>query len=253
MRVAWVSHQWPQPDDAPARAGLLPGRYAGGAEFLQDMMRTQASEGVEIVRFNAGQTLTGVEACDRIVVAATEFLSWSDIDLLARLSPVVWLMSPQRPEVAPLLGGADRVVWASDLMRSTFGNRDDEVCPGWWDTSVVPRDVPKEDFVLWAGRDIWHKGERQAREWAETRGLSFVGLKNRPRAEVLETMGRARWFVHLSQGVVDPCPTTVIEAEIAGCEVITNSLVGRTPVRGADENIEYIGSCADMFWRWVCV
>ena len=252
MKVGWVSHQWPTPDDTPARNGLMPGRYAGGAEFLQDMMRGQAPDGVDIVEFDTAQPISNVEACDRLVVSATELLSPSDLDRLARLSPVVWLMSPQRPEVTPLLDSADKVVWASDLMRSVYGHKGHEVCPGWWDTSVVPRGVRKEPFAMWAGRDTWQKGEAQARNLAADNGIPFLALKNRPRAEVLETMGRARWFIHLSQGVIDPCPTTVIEAEIAGCEIVTNDLVGRTPVRGAERNVEYIGGCAEMFWQWVC-
>lgn len=252
MRVAWVSHQWPSADDAPARPGLLPGRYAGGAEFLQDMMRTQAPDGVECVRFDSQGPLDGVDECDRVVVAATELLSGDARLRLARLNPLVWLMSPQGSQIRPFLESASLVVWASEKLRDVSGGPDGEICPGWWDTSVVPRDVPKERFALWAGRDIWHKGEVESRLWAEERGIPFVALKNRPRSEVLEAMSRAKWFVAMAQGIVDPCPTTVIEAEIAGCEIVASEHVGRTPVRGAAENVAYIEGCAERFWGWVC-
>jgi hypothetical protein len=65
-------------------------------------------------------------------------------------------------------------------------------------------------------------------------------------------MGRARWFVALPEGPFDPCPTTVIEAEIAGCEIVANDLVGRTPVRGAQPNVDFIESLPDLFWGTVC-
>jgi hypothetical protein len=259
VRVAWVSHQWPTPDDTPPRPGLMPGRYAGGAEFLQDMMRTRAPEGVETVAFHSRESLDGVEDCDRVVVGATELLSDESVARLAALNPLVWLMSPQSAPAFPLIAAARPVVWASELLRHLSGIRFaeggrpfGEICPGWWDTTVVPRGVPKEPFALWAGRDVWHKGEGESRRWAEERGIPFVAMKNRPRAEVLEAMSRAEWFVTMAQGIVDPCPTTVIEAEIAGCKIAVSDLVGRTPVRGAEENAAYIEGCAERFWGWVC-
>jgi hypothetical protein len=248
-----VSHQWPQPDDTPAQHGLLPGRYAGGAEFLQDMMRSKAPDGVELVLVDVtDETFEDVLAgCDRVVVGATERLPGSRVGWLAGRRPVCWLMSPQQPRMAGLLERS-MVLWASVLLREATGfGPEGEVCPGWWDTSVVPRGVAKEPFVLWVGRDEPWKGREAARSWAEGEGREFVALTNVPRVTVLEHMGRAATFVHLPS-IVDPCPTTVIEAEIAGCDIVVNSLVGRTPVRGVQANVEYIEGCADRFWGVVC-
>ena len=71
-----------------------------------------------------------------------------------------------------------------------------------------------------------------------------------PRDTVLEHMGRARWFIHLPNGP-DPCPRTVIEAEIAGCELVVNKNVGRVPVSGADNVAGFVSTAAERFWGWV--
>ena len=176
MRVGWLSHQFAADREMPKRPGLLPGRFAGGAEMSTEEM-----------------------------IAADH--PWADMPY--------------------------------------------EVCPAPLDVDAIPQGVPKEDFVLWAGRDIGHKGRDQARAFVAEKGLRLVELTDVPRETVLEHMGRARWFVHMPQGFVDPCPRTVIEAEIAGCEVWVNDRVGRVPVRGAAEVAEYIRRVPGRFWSWV--
>jgi hypothetical protein len=220
---------------------------------LQDMMRSKAPAGVELVLVDVadGTFEDQLVGCDRVVVAATERLPDDRVGWLAGRSPVCWLMSPQHPRVGGLLERS-MVLWASVVLREATGfGPVGEVCPGWWDTSVVPQGLPKRPICLWAGRPEPWKGRAAAEAYAAERGVRFVGLSDVPRATVLEHMGWCRWFVHLPS-IVDPCPTTVIEAEIAGCEIVVNSLVGRTPVRGAQANVEYIEGCADRFWGAVC-
>jgi hypothetical protein len=221
--------------------------------MLQELMRLKAPEGVEIVEVQVRGDWDALEDCDRIVAASVNGMPPLRKLKLEQMAPVLWFMSPVHPHTRRLVDSARMVLWASEGLRNAAGiGPDGIICPGWWDTSEVPRDVPKEDFALWAGRDVPQKGEHLARAWAEQQGVELVTLKRRPRAEVLEHMGRARWFVMLPEGPFDPCPTTVIEAEIAGCEIIANDLVGRTPVRGAQANVEYIESLPDLFWSAVC-
>lgn len=250
MRVAWVSHQWPQPDDSPARPGLNPGRWAGGAEMLQELMRSRAPAGVELQLVDAHDPMELVEGADRLVVAGLEALSTAKQGFLARLEPLVWIMSPVRSEWRPLLEHG-RPVWASEVLARSAGFQPSLVCPGWWDTSQVPAPRTPDSDALWAHRDVWHKGEQQARDWADRNGRQLTVLKNRPRPEVLEAMAGADTFVLFSP-IVDPCPTAVIEAEIAGCDIVVSENVGRTPVRGRQANIEYVEGLADLFWGWVC-
>lgn len=251
MKIAWVSDQWPQPDDAPARPGLLPGRWAGGAEMLQEMMRSRAPG--EVVEVHCQGSWDVLDECDRVVCASINNLTPVRRLKLEQYRPALWLTSPVYEHSERLLNAASVVFWASEGLRAATGfGPQGIICPGWWDTSQVPRGVPKEDFALWAHRDHPQKGEHLAREWADANGVELVVLKNRPRGEVLEHMGRARWFVALSDTIFDPCPTAVIEAEIAGCEIVANSLVGRTPVRGAEENAAYILGLDRVFWDAVC-
>lgn len=251
MRVAWVSHQWPEEPRNRGR-GLLSGRWAGGAEMTTEEMICARPDGVEMLLLSSRGDLDLMSTADVVVVAATEELPDRSLRLLEEMRPVLWLRSTQQERCRTLVERARLVVWASHEMARSFGWRDDyEVCSAPMDVTEIPRGVPKEDFALWAARDVWHKGRKNAQAWAADAGVPLVELDDVPRETVLEHMGRARWFVHLPVGFVDPCPRTVIEAEIAGCELVVNDLVGRVPVRGADAVAEYVSGQAERFWGWV--
>jgi len=252
MRVAWLSHQFAGPADAPKRPGLLPGRFAGGAEMSTEEMIAQAPAGVEVVRFRLPRNVPDVSGFDRVVVGATEHLDVALADRLVSMRPIYWVRSPQQSWLGRHFEAARLLVFPSHECAAwhEWLSAPYEVCPAPMDVAVIPRGVAKEDFALWSGRDIWHKGRHAAREFAGQRGWPLVEITDSDRGTVLEAMGRARWFVHLPQGVIDPCPRTVIEAEIAGCEIITNELCGRVPVRGADAVAEFVAGSAERFWGW---
>lgn len=240
MRVAWLSHQWPNAD----------GTYVGGAEFIQHEMRKRAPDGVEIVECGP-RDIDVAMACDRIVLAGFEMLSESAVTRLDGNVNVLWLMSPPQEPLRPVMESCRTMVWASDGMRQHYGWEKGVVLSGSWDTSVLPERVEKLDVAVWAARDVWHKGRDNARAWADERGIRLWEFSGRPRSEVLEAMAKARWFVHLPNDPFDPCPTTVIEAELLGCEIVVNDLVGRTPVRGSAVRAHIEGN-AETFWRLVC-
>ena len=252
MRVAWVSHQFARSAPEPARNGLLPGLYAGGAEHSTEEMIAQAPEGVEVIRFRLPTSLPELWDFDRVVVGATEHLSPENVRQLVNHRPVLWVRSPQNPSLLPLFQSARKIMWPSHEAARwhKWFNLQYEISPGPMDVTKIPRGVPKEDFALWAGRSVGHKNRQGAQEWAEKNGVRFVALSNEPRETILEAMGRARWFVHLPRDIIDPCPRTVIEAEIAGCEIVTNELCGRVPVRGADAVAEFVSGAAGRFWEW---
>lgn len=252
MRVAWLSHQFAAAADAPKRPGLLPGRFAGGAEMSTEEMIAQAPDGVEVVRFRLPSDLPDLSEFDRVVVGATEHLRQEVAERLLPLRPVYWVRSVQQPWLGRFFEKSALLVWPSDVCARwhDWCKSPYQVCPAPMDVSAIPRDVPKEDFALWAARDIWHKGRDAAREAAAQRGWPLKEITDSDRSVVLQAMGRARWFVHLPQGMVDPCPRAVIEAEIAGCEIVTNDLCGRVPVRGADAVAEYVSGAGERFWEW---
>jgi hypothetical protein len=216
-------------------------------------MIAQAPEGVEVVRFRLPSDLPDLSQFDRVVVGSTERLSNRNVDDLIPHKPVVWVRSSQPRSMMVLFRAARLIMWPSHECARWHDWFDlpYEISPAPLDVTKIPRDVPKEDFALWAGRSVGHKNEAGARAWAEERGINFVAITNADRDAVLEAMGRARWFVHLPVGLIDPCPRTVIEAEIAGCEIVANDLVGRTPVRGAEANAAYIDKSAERFWGFV--
>lgn len=252
MRVAWLSHQFVR--SAPERSvnGLLPGLYAGGAEHSTEEMIAQAPEGVEVVKFRLPTGLPDLWQFDRVVVGATERLSSDNVRQVMSYRPVLWVRSPQPASMGQLFRSARKIMWPSHECARWHGWFDlpYDISPAPMDVSKIPRGVEKEEFALWAGRSVGHKNREGAERWAKEKGVEFVALSNVPRETVLEAMGRAKWFVHLPQGIIDPCPRTVIEAEIAGCEIVTNELCGRVPVRGADEVAEFVSGSAERFWEW---
>jgi len=252
MRVAWVSHQFAGADDTPKRPGLLPGRFAGGAEMSTEEMIAQAPDGVEVVRFRLPSDLPDLSGFDRVVVGATEHLRQQVAEDLIPLRPVYWVRSVQQPWLERYFEKAALLIWPSHECARwhEWSHTRYEVCPAPLDVTEIPRGVEKEDFALWAGRDVWHKGRDAARRFAQERGWTFKEMTDSDRSSVLHEMGRARRFVHMPQGLVDPCPRAVIEAEIAGCEIVTNELCGRVPVRGADAVAEYVAGSAGRFWEW---
>lgn len=251
MRVAWLSHQFAAESDQPARPGLLSGRFAGGAERSTEEMLAQVPDGVEVTRFPLPGGFGDLSGFDRVVVGATEALSPLAVRMLVKYRPVLWVRSLQDVRFAPLFGSARLVVWPSHEVAAwhRWFDRAYQVCPAPLDVAQIPTGVVKEPFALWAARDHPQKGEHAARAWAVENGVPLTVLKDAPRSTVLEQMGRARWFVHLPQDM-DPCPRTVIEAEIAGCEIVTNDLCGRVPVRGADAVAEFVSGAAERFWEW---
>jgi len=60
-------------------------------------------------------------------------------------------------------------------------------------------------------------------------------------------MAEHEYFVFKPQGF-DSCPRTLIEADAAGCKIITNDLAGRID----DGPIEEIMAAqAPKFWSWI--
>jgi len=229
MKVAWITHHIPRVEER--HGALLPGKYAGGAERNTDYMITAAPAGVVVDYIEPENYQSAVDGSyDRVVVGGTDKLSEAAMNFLAPYRPIVWVQHAQHrtPAKAHLFQRARRFLTMSRLHMAWeaewTGRADDFV------HSPVPPDcvapATKEPFALFAGRAHPAKGKLQARIWAAEHGVDLVELENAPHEVVLEHMARAQYFVHLPKER-DACPLVVIEATLAGCEVITNSLVGR--------------------------
>lgn len=229
MRVAWVTHHIPRVE--VRNEALLPGKYAGGAERNTDYMVTAAPAGVQVEYIEADAAETALDATfDRVVVGGTDKLSEAAMDVLAARNPVVWVQHAQHPTPAKarLFQQASRFLTMSRAhmaWESEWTGRADAFIH-----SPVPPDqvapAIKEPFALFAGRKHPAKGKINARIWAQRHGVPLIELENADHDVVLDHMSRAQYFIHLPKER-DACPLVVIEATLAGCEIVTNSLVGR--------------------------
>jgi len=250
MRVAWVTHHIPRVEER--HAALLPGKYAGGAERNTDYMVTAAPAGVEVTYIEPEDAESAAdESWDRVVVGGTDKLSEASMNFLAALRPIVWVQHAQHrtPAKADLFRQASRFLTMSRAhmgWEAEWTGRADAFIH-----SPVPPDcvapVDKEPFALFAGRKHPAKGKLNARIWAQRHGVKLVELENAPHEVVLEHMARAKYFVHLPKER-DACPLVVIEATLAGCDIVTNSLVGRLE---PGDPAAVLAQQPERFWRIV--
>jgi hypothetical protein len=247
MRVAWVTHHLPGDRGNPS---LLPGQFAGGAEMLDWDMVAAAPEGVEVTWLGPERWEEAFDY-DRVVITGTDMLGQQAMLELAEVKPLVWVHHEQQRTAARayLLGMAEPFVCMSDLhaeSESEWTGVSPEVCNGWIDLSDVRPNV-KGDWALWAARNHPQKGRLAARMWAAANKVELRELSDVPRREVLDAMQDARWFVFMPQRL-DACPRTLIEAEAAGCEIVTNHHAGR---RRPGPLLEVMEEERERFWAWV--
>lgn len=242
--VAWLHNEI-----APGSA-FLPGEHAGGGEMADAGMIAHAPAGVTVTRVSAPDWRQAMDA-DRIVVAATDQLPDDAMTTLAERKPLVWVHHQQQPSAAraTLLRLADPFVCMSaahaDLEAAWSGTT-----PVWNHGWVDPDDVApgrKRHEALWAARNHPQKGRTNARIWAQRNDVPLVELTDVTRATVLTHMAQARWFVFLPKGF-DSCPRTLLEAELAGCEIVTNHLAGR---RDAGDLRAVLLAQPGKFWGWL--
>lgn len=244
MRVAWLVNRLAQ------NPGLLPGEFAGGGEMADAGMIDQRPAGVDVDIVYADEWESALDA-DRIVVAATDQLTDDAMGALAARRPLVWVHHQQRPSKGrqDLLRAAEPFVCMSEYhagLEAAWTNTAPVWCHGWID----PDDVtpgPKNGRALWAARDHPQKGRIGARIWSARSGVPLDELTNAPRAEVLAAMSTASWFVLLPKAP-DACPRTLLEAELASCEIVTNHNAGR---RDSGNLREVLAAQPEKFWGWL--
>ena len=229
MRVGWLTHHIPRVEERPS--ALLPGKYAGGAERNTDYMIRAAPDHVDVAYIEPDDWRDALNGTwDRVVVGGTDKLPEDAMTALAAARPIVWVQHAQHrtPAKRELFRQASRFLTMSRAhmgWESEWTDRADDFVH----SPVPPDDVSpgiKEPFALFAGRAHPAKGKIGARIWAQRQGIPLVELENADHDVVLEHMSRATWFVHLPKER-DACPLVVIEATLAGCQIVTNSLVGR--------------------------
>ena len=241
--IAWISHHLPE---------NFGGKLVGGAEMTDATLLANAP--VEVKTFLPGQWKEAMDY-EQIVITGTDLLSpWAMLQL-AKKNPVVAIHHEQtQNEHRATLINSSRLFMARTP-------RHLEIELAWtspklssWVTSPIDiteiTEKPKEDFALWAARMHNQKGPKEAQAWAEQQGIPLVMMTDKPRAEVLETMSRAKHFVFLPNNF-DAEPRAVIEAVLSGCQVHTNELAGITSIpnwQDKDVLTELVAGATQLFW-----
>ena len=250
MKIAWVTHHLVK--DEIRSDALLPGLYAGGAELNDAVMRSHSPTDVDVTVIPATEWEQAMDY-ERIVITGTDALTPDAMVTLATRNPLVWIQHAQTPsgERKHLFDNAAPFITMSRLHQAHEARwsrvSDTYVHSPVWDVDEVQA-ATKEPFALFAARNHPAKGRINARIKAAEMGVPLIELSNVDRSTVLEHMARATWFIHLPKEF-DACPRTVIEATLAGCEIVTNrNLVGRLD----DGNVKDVLQAQPLkFWSLV--
>lgn len=256
MKVAWL-----------ADPGNLDGTI-GGAELTQAEFAAAAPPGVTIVPVPRDE-LDRVRDCDAACVFNSVFYPAETIRALTG-KPVVRYWNDLAPHGAPELTEwlVDRAtnIFCSPLHRERFPWQNDKGSLH----ALIPPPVDLSRFRYAAetadGREgavsvaAWMnpgKAPHLVAEWAVREGpVDFYGggpyaprgSKPIEYAAMPDLLTRYRWFVFLPSAV-EPFGRLVAEAWAAGCEIVTNRLVGAR--YWLNENPEKLDTAADDFWKLV--
>lgn len=234
MKVVWVTHHLPSSDLSDG--SWIPGGLRGGAEMSDAEYLALCPDGVDVQIISADQTLANmdvIQSCDRVVVTGTDLLSDEAMLELARLQPMVFAhhLQTRTPARRVLLENAFPFVChtpahlAKESEWCDFANEPKLVLSAFDPDDIVVAE--KEPFALAASRNHPLKGLNQSRLYAAEHGMELMVATDWSRSEVLMTMANAQWFIHLPLAFESEC-RAVMEAVLAGCEVITNDNVGIT-------------------------
>ena len=244
--IAWISHHLPE---------FWQGKLVGGAEMTDATLLENAP--VEIKTFLPSQWREALEF-DQIVITGTDLLNAEAMTELAKKEPVVAVhhLQTRSPERANLFNSAKVLICRTPKHLELELEWTNPKASTWVVSPLDPTEFtakPKEDFALWAAR--WHpqKGPEQAIQWAQQENLKLIMMHDKTRAEVLETMSRAKHFVFLPQGF-DAEPRSVVEAVLSGCQVHTNDLAGISSIpnwRDPKVLTELVTNAKERFWQIV--
>ena len=255
MRVAWVTHQQPSTEGAYNGDNLLPGKFAGGAERSNYNRIKGAPKGVEVTYIHPDHYRSSFDFDFRII-GATDLLSHEAKLEIAQTKYALALTHPQGPSEGnrALFESARVVIGLTPAHLQASVHNYETKHSGWVMTPVELDKIRignKQDFALHAARKDWWKGEDNARAWASAANIPLTVMQRETHETVLETMSRARYFVHLPK-ILDAEPSAVIEAVLSGCEIISNDNVGLRSVPNWD-NPDALRrlqeTAADDFWQ----
>jgi hypothetical protein len=260
VNLGWYSHHVTKSPEIGSESltGLFTGEFAGGAEMSDHEYKKFAPDRFVIQTVTPETWIDPIEF-DTVIVTGTEGFSDSQLVNLAMHEPFIFVHHLQTPRksLKKLIDNSRLFVthtpahMAAELSW-TNPKKTAQVLSAF-DTSEIKLTENKEHLALWAARNHPLKGEMQAFNWALKMEIPFVPMTNKPRAEILQAMSYAEYFVHLPLAFESEC-RAVMEAVLSGCKVVTNKHVGITSVQDwqdpeALKNM--IDKAGETFWRLV--
>ena len=110
----------------------------------------------------------------------------------------------------------------------------------------------KDNKYVVLGSDSWIKGKDAGIEYAEQNNLEYDVVWGLGYRQFLEKLAASKGLIHLPPGF-DTCPRMVIEAQLLGCEVITNSntqhIIEDWWRLDREEMLEFLRQRTDVFWQ----
>lgn len=257
MRLGVITTHTPSDEDQGE--GWLPGAYRGGAELSDAEYLVAAPDHVDWHYTNADLA----DDFDRLLITSVDHLSRSECEYLADFEPIVFLHHEVAglPWRKRLLESARCVMLHTpaheDRVREWCKPRRVELVLSALDVDEIEsfaEFVPREPVALAACRNHPLKGLKNAHIWAMRHGVPLEVMTREERYTVLARMRQVETFVHLplafeSEG------RAVMEAVLAGCDVVANDLVGITSMphwRSADVLRELVRDAPSAYWGVVC-
>lgn len=231
--------------------------YVGGAELTQAEFRAAAPDGVEIIDCPAGDVTAGLDA---YVVHNCVTYTLDDLDGIN--APVVkyWHdVGPHVPrEVREWLAWNAQEVCCSPLQQQEM-RLDGAVVPPAMDLSrfEAAASCERSGSVSVAAWQNPGKAPEQVAKWgAENGGVQFFGGGPFappgsvwvPQENMPALLSRFERFVFLPTAL-EPFCRTVAEAWAAGCEIVTNGLVGAR--YWLEDNPDGLTTAGEDFWKLV--
>jgi len=262
--------------------------YTGGAELTTYALTSQCPADVNIHFIHSAQLnyfhvalhqskfwiFTNIERANKAVIAnAAKILKYAvveyDYKCCSFRSPDKHKYSTGKecdcdiPEINDLLKNAKHVFFMSEKQRDFFINDKglDLKCSVLsscftahdlkeLESVSIARDKTAQKWLILYS-DSWVKGVDKAVRYAVKEGLDYKLVESVEHSELLNMLGQYKGLVYMPAGV-DTCPRIVIEARLAGCELLLNDNVlhrDEAWFSGSRQSIsDYLAGRPGYFW-----
>lgn len=246
MRVGWLADQ---------------ASYIGGAELTQAEFRAAAPEGIEIIDCPPGLVVDGL---DRYFVGNCVDYTAADLATIKHRPAIkyhndvgTWL----RPDRREILDEYATPICCSPLQAEYMGLKDAICIPppvdlSRFEAAAASVNGDRRGCVSVGSWRNLGKAPHRAAEWAVREGVAVEfygggafapnGSREVPYEDMPRLLASYETFVHLPS-VIEPFGRLVAEAWAAGCEIVTNGLVGAR--YWIEENPEGLQTAGQDLWE----